>query len=496
MKFINYSNQLLNYLVFNFCVGFPSRVLQNNQIYYVSQEAFHPLQSLRQLDLRNNSYKKLPSSILFLPSLEKLVVDGSRECESCELTFASNCSSDTRRKPRQIPSFGSVTGVCLNISCVYYPSLSRTSSPVEKSDASSTQYAVISITQDNISYHNNTKASLTSASLVGNIALKTFLFVLGILAVLVNLVTITIVFTTPQLARISTMFLAGHIAVCDFLVGLSLLVTAVLAFDNEQRRFIDYVCPYVCPVMISFRSAALIVEPLVLFVMTLDRYKRIVNYSKPPLSRHFISIAAYFSWFTAVVVVSVGSVGFIDKVKYGTLCSRGDSSRKSIDFYIEKTLIAVSSLLFVFCCVMYFRIYRVVKTQNRRMGTQTYVRVSKLIFALVFSTLVLWYVPAIAVGVFGGQKVSREVRQLAILIAFTTNSLVNPFLYVFREKRFRHEMFPLCNRRTGQRTANPNVDGKNVFRVYEIALANMEELQTSSNYYNHEVTSKEYSTSL
>lgn len=450
---------------------------------------------MRQLNLRNNRYKQLPSSILFLPSLEKLVVDGSRECESCELNFSSNCSSDTRRKSRQIPSFGSVAGVCLSISCLYHPSSSCTSAPVEKSDFSSTQYAVIRLTRDNVSYYNNTNASLTP-SLLENIALKTFLFILGILAVLVNLGTIIIVFTTPQLARISTMFLAGHIAVCDFLVGLFLLVTAVLAFDNEQRRFIDYVSPYICPVIISFRSAALIVQPLVLFVMTLDRYKRIVNYGKPPLSRHFISIASYFSWFTAVVVVSVGSVGFIDKVKYGTLCSRVDSSNKSIDFYIEKALITVSALLFVLCCIMYFRIYRVVKKQNRRMGTQTYVRVSRLIFALVFSTMVLWYVPAVAVAFFGRQNVSREVRQLAILIAFTTNSLINPFLYVFREKKFRHEIFPICNRRTGRRTVNPNADRKNVFRVYEIAMANMEGLQTSSNCCNDEETSKEYSTTL
>jgi len=361
---------------------------------------------------------------------------------------------------------------------------------------SSAQYAVISVTRDNGSYHNNTNASLASLSLLRSIALKTVLFILGILAVLVNLLTITIVFTTPQLARISTMFLAGHIAVCDFLIGLCLLVLSVLAFDNEQRRFIDYVCPYACPVIILFRSAALIVEPLVLFVLTLDRYKRIVVYGKPPLSRHFISIATYFSWFTAIVVVSVGSVGFIDKAKYGTLCSRVDSSRKSIDFYIEKALIAVSSLLFVFCCIMYFRIYRVVKTQNRRMGTQTYVRVCKLIFTLVLSTMLLWYVPAIAVAFFGRQNVSREVRQLVILIAFTTNSLVNPFLYVFREKKFRHEIFPLCNRRTGRRMVNPKVDGKNVFRVYEIAMVNMEELQTSSNCCNEQETEKEYSTSL
>lgn len=412
------------------------------------------------------------------------------------MSFASNCSSEVRREPRQIPPFGSVAGVCLSISCLYYPSSSCSSSPMDKSDVSSAQYAVISVTQDNASYHNNTDASLTSPSLVGNIALKTFLFILGISAVLVNLVTITVVFTTPQLTRISTMFLAGHMAVCDFLVGLFLLVAAVLAYDYEQRRCIDSCKRYVCPVIISFRSAAFIVEPWVLFVMTLDRYKRIVNYGKPPLSRHFISIAAYFSWFTAVVVVGIGSVGFIDKASYGTLCSRVDSSTKSIDFYIEKALITVSSVLFLFCCIMYFRIYRVVKTQNRRMGTQTYVRVSKLIFALILSTMVLWYVPAIAVAFFGRQNVSKEVRQLTILIAFTTNSLVNPFLYVFREKKFRHEISPLCNRRTGRRGVNPNGDGKNVFRVYEIAMADIKEVQTSSNCCNSEETEKECSTSL
>jgi len=316
------------------------------------------------------------------------------------------------------------------------------------------------------------------------------------LAVLVNLGTITIVFTTPQLARISTMFLAGHIAVCDFLVGLSLLGTAVLAFDSEQRRFIDHVSPYVCPVMISFRSAGLVVEPLILFVLTLDRYKRIVNYGKPPLSRHFISRAACFSWFTAVVAVSVGSLGFIDKAKYETLCSRVDSSRRAIDVYIEKALITASVVMFVFCCIMYFRIYRVVKTQNQRMGTQTYVRVSKLIFALVFSTMVLWYVPAIVVLFFGHQSVGKEVRKLAILIAFTTNSLINPFLYVFREKKFRLEIFPFCNRRTGHRAVNPNLDGNNVFRVHEIAMANIEGLHTSSNCCNDEETSTQYSTAL
>ena len=293
------------------------------------------------------------------------------------------------------------------------------------------------------------------------------------------------------------MFLAGHISVCDFFIGLFLLVVAVLAYDYEQRRFFDSSKRYLCPIMVSLRSAALIVEPLVLFVMTLDRYRRIVNHSKPPLSRRFISLAVYFTWFIAVVVVSITSVGFMREVNYGSLCSRVDSSRKSIDFYVEKALIAASTLLFVACCIMYFRIYRVVKTQNQRMGTQTYVRVSKLIFALVMSTMVFWYVPAIAVAFFRQDTASKEVRQLIILIAFTTNSLVNPLLYVFREKNFRQQLFFLRNRHSSQRQVTPGArHGKNFIRGAEIPMSDLRDEQPPSSCCRSNKTETENCTSL
>ncbi|XP_078353003.1 follicle-stimulating hormone receptor-like isoform X2 [Oculina patagonica] len=472
--------------------------LENNHIHSVSQDAFHPLQSLRHLNLRGNRYKHLPSTTLFLPSLEKLQVDASRSCESCEINLSSKCPSDERRESRTIPPFGNVTGLCLSVSCLYYPSSSCRSNQMDKSDVNFAQYATLSITQGNVSNFNNTDASRTSTSLlVGSIELKTFIFILGLLAVLINLVTVTVVFTSSQLKRISTMVLAGHIAVCDFFVGLFLLVVAVLAFDYEERRYIDSSKRYVCPVIISFRSAGLIVEPVVLFLMTMDRYKRIVNHSKPPLSRRCISLAACFAWFIAIVVVSIGSVGFMKEVNYGSLCSRVNSSTNSIDSYIERAVIASSALLFVSCCIMYFRIYRVVKTQNQRMGTQTYVRVSKLIFALVLSTMVFWYVPAIAVAFFGRQNTaSKEVRHLIILIAFTLNSLVNPFLYVLREKKFRQEISPSCKCRTTRRRENPSRHSKNSFQVYEVAMVDIKDVQSSSNCCNSDETSNGYSTSL
>ncbi|XP_078354361.1 lutropin-choriogonadotropic hormone receptor-like [Oculina patagonica] len=476
--------------------------LENNHIHNVTQEAFHPLQSLRRLNLRGNRYKHLPCSILFLPSLERLLVDDPIDCRSCEMNFAKNCSSHLRRRQRKIPPFGNVTGVCLSISCLYKSSSTCRSNQTDKSDVNFTPDTVLRITQDNVSYLNSTEASLTSTSLlVDSIALKSFIFILGLLAVLINLVTMTVVFTSLHLKRTSTMFLAGHIAVCDFFIGLFLLVVAVLAFDYEQRRYIDSSQRYVCPVIISFRSAALIVQPFVLFVMTLDRYRRIVNHSKPPLSRCFISLAIYFAWFIAFIVVSIAAAGLKGEENYGSLCSRVDLSRNSIYSYIQRAVIASSALLFVSCCIMYFRIYRVVKTQNQLMGTQTYVRVSKLIFVLVLSTMVLWYVPAIAVAFFGRQNTASkqlEVRQLTILIAFTANSLVNPFLYVFREKQFRQrlQLSFLCNSHTSQRQVNPDRQRKNSVRVADIPMADIKDEQTPTNCCNSCETEKECCTSI
>lgn len=365
-----------------------------------------------------------------------------------------------------------------------------------------TRYTVTNSTRDNVSYHNSSNIPSTSVSLLeGSITLESFIFILSISAVLVNLITVWVIFTTPQLKRHSTMFLAGHIAICDFLIGLYLLVvainTAVLANKFEQRSgYLDSWKRYICPFIISIRSVALLVEPVVLFVMTLDRYRRIVNHSKPPLSQKVIAIAAYVAWFVGIVLVGINSVSFMGKEHFnGTLCSRVDSTSKSMDFYIEKALITTSSLLFASCCVMYFRIYRVVKTQNLRTGTQTYVRVSKLLFALVLSTLVLWFVPAMAVAFVGRQNSSsKEIRQLTILISFATNSLVNPFLYVFRENKFQHVIFPWRNR-TSRRIGTPG-QRINSLRVNVIAMDVVKDEQNPPNCDNSDETQKECTTSL
>lgn len=420
-----------------------------------------PLKSLRYLNLKGNRYKRLPSSILLLPSLEKIEVDNITNCQFCEIDFALNCSSEYQREFRQIAAFGNVSGVCVSwINCQYFPdnSCARRSPskvpPIKNLQTNSTQFNLSTALYNN-SYHNDSgPPSATSVPLIeDSVPLKSFIFILSLVAAFSNMLIVKVVFTTERLKNLKAMFLAGHIAACDFLISSFLLVIAINAtiLTSEQRqRHIDSWRKYVCPTIISTRSVALLVEPLALFLMTLDRYKLIVHYSRPAthLKRRTVLITISLAWLLSAILVGSQTMGFVTTHEFKSiLCGRASWS-KNYGIYIEKTGIAGSSILFLLSCVMYIRIYRVVKTQDNIRRSKAYTRVAKLIFALVLSTLVLWYLPAMIVAFIGHQTYAKEIRQLTIFISFTTNSLVNPFLYVFREKKFRQELrllLRMCN---------------------------------------------------
>lgn len=354
------------------------------------------------------------------------------------------------------------------------------------------------LTSKNVSSPKISIASSSSPSLFEeSIILQSFIFILSISAVLVNALTMTVIFSKYQLRSLSTMYLAGHVAVCDLLIALYLLVavihTAVLSIVVEEtEQYYDIWWRFICPLIISIRSIGQLVEPVVLFFLTLDRYRRIVNLSKPPLRHRSFSIATKLLWFSAVVVVFASLSTLIGKQSFsGALCSRVDTSGKSIDSYVERALIASSSILFITCCGMYLRIYRVVKNQNQRMRTQAYLRVSKVIFVLMLSTLVLWFVPAMVVASIGRQDSMREIRQLIILSSFTINSLVNPLIYVFREKKFQRVAFSWLNRTSSKRRGILGVN--KVTSLRNAAVINENDV---TNFGDSKMTEQVFTTSL
>lgn len=350
-----------------------------------------------------------------------------------------------------------------------------------------TQYNVSNDTcQISLSHQPNGSSATVVPLLEGSVALICFITILSMSTVVVNLIVIKTVFTTPRLTRMNAMYLAAHTAICDFIIGAFLLaisLNATIITAEKGERHVVVWETYVCPTIISIRSIGLLLEPFFLFLITLDRYKLIVNHSKPltHLTKRFVLRATCTGWLTTAIIVGSEAVA-ATKTFTGSLC-RAKSCSKNYHVYIERAGIAISTILFILCCGMYHRIYKVVKNQNVIMGSQAYARVSKRIFALVISTLVLWYVPAVAVGFIGHQKSAKEIRVLTILVSLTTNSLLNPFLYVFQDTKFRNQFCTIC-------TASPGTKGSH--RVRQIGIRPIGSEQSV----NSEKTNRVCSTSL
>ena len=454
----NLHNNLLNYrYIFShlYC-----RSLDNNKIRTISREAFRPLRSLRKLDMKGNRYSILPSFILSLPVLKIMTMD--TDCASCEINFLSYCSLEQKNRQSKVPAFGNVSGLCLMVNCTSTARKRALESwnSFKSRDTRGTQYRGFSETQANVSSQNTTELVLAHLSLLQqNISLDIFIFILSLTAVTVNILVLTVLFTDPSLYRTKSMILGGNIAVCDLFVASYLLTIAVNNKRTPDTKHTDHDDSwemFVCPTIKSIRSVAMTMEPICLFIMTLDRFKVIVNQFRPLAHLTYRSVVSTvaFAWLGSLAIVIFAAVFEKNAKTKGYLCWRS-ISQKSISFYLEQIIISVDLMLLVSCCVLYFRIYRSVKSTNLCVGGRTYIRVSKHIAALIISTFVLWFVPAIAVVIFARKNPSaKEVRTLIMLICFTANSAINPFLYVFRDRKFQIAFFSLCCRKT----CRPNLD--------------------------------------
>ena len=321
-----------------------------------------------------------------------------------------------------------------------------------------------------------------------SVALICFITILSMSTVVANFIVITTVFTTPRLKRMNAMYLAAHTAICDFIIGAFLLaisLNATITTAEKGQTHVDVWKTYVCPTITSTRSIGLLLEPFFLFLISLDRYKLIVNHSKPSthLTKRFVKRATCTGWLTSAIIVGSEAVASAATRTFtGSLC-QSRSSHENYHVYIERAGIAISTILFILCCGMYHRINKVVKNQNVIMGSQTYARVSKRIFALVISTLVLWYVPAMVVAFIGHQKSAKEIRVLTIFVSLTTSSLLNPFLYVFQDTKFRNQFCTICK-------ASPGT--KETHRVRRIGIRPIGGEESA----NSEDTNRVFSTSL
>ena len=415
----------------------------------MAPEAFRGLHQLKILRMEGNRYSTLPTHILSIPSLTNLTVDSAEPCMHCQVELRRNqTAKGTTKAWLNLLPFNQVNrNCCLQVQCGYYTSLCNSSRSNSHSSEHDATQLISTIIPSHVTQQNLTNVTQQHQNIfANNILLKVATWFLGLVSVLANFVVMGTVFSRRRLYRVKTMFLAGNVATCDFFIGFYVLMIA--ASEAETREsLIDrrelFGEEWACPVIMLFRGAALTMEPFALFVLTLDRYKLVVNYRRPAMriSRRTVKIAMFLYWLLGFALqFSVVAYEGVDSYQ-GQFCA-GRRDNKSISFYLEQIVIILSAAFFIVSCTMYAAIYRNVKRHSLRAGTRRYVRISKQLAALVISTFVLWFLPAAitAVAAFFHQsegELDIGVRLWCIVLFFTANACINPFLYVFRDSNFR-----------------------------------------------------------
>lgn len=199
-------------------------------------------------------------------------------------------------------------------------------------------------------------------------------------------------------------------------------------------------------------------------LMALNRYYKIVrpaNYQSI-FTKKFIVITASAAW-VAPVLMALTFALVADSEPGGDLTF----ATCSLDFqpYVVPVLIGIMYLPYIVIVFCYWNIYRVVRNHNANISWQSvnveHVKITKTLLATVVCFAIL-YVPShgIFVAFLSGGDPPRQLKFMATFLVFTS-SCVNPFIYGFMNRAFRHEFKKILTTKSNHAIASDSGSAQN-----------------------------------
>jgi len=257
-----------------------------------------------------------------------------------------------------------------------------------------------------------------------------------------NLLDCFALYRNPRLRCPSNYYMIS-LALSDILQALCTMPLSVAYLASSRWLFGTSLC-YVSA--ISKLSLA-IISLYTMTLMALNRYYKIVKPSKyqSTFKKKVIILTASVVWITPIIVwlLAVFAFGFDAEPnpQFG-LCIL--EFHQSVGFW--PFLIIFLYLPYFIIAFCYWNIYRVVNTHNASVSWQSSniqdVKISKTVFVTVIGFASLW-MPAHAI--FTTSILVPPPRQLTLLgtLLIFSSSCVNPFIYGFMNRAFKHE-FKKC----------------------------------------------------
>ena len=261
-------------------------------------------------------------------------------------------------------------------------------------------------------------------------------------AVILNILVIAAVRSRKELQKNPNILLSS-MAVADILVGaINMPLSATVDFVISRQVFDDRIC-LVDLLNVYFMHALTTCTLYHLILIAWERNQAIRNCyeHKVKMTRSRLKKLAITAWFLAALTPIPGIVVTVQGINY--------------DFIIEA--ISAFFLLILICLIPYFYLMVYRETRKSRLITQVTVLVKTklenrvaMTCALASAAVIPSVVPIVTVGLLGdlypGFRKSSVFRSAETLLQM--NSIVNPLIYCYRNRRFRNIILEiLCIRK-------------------------------------------------
>ena len=315
-----------------------------------------------------------------------------------------------------------------------------------------------------------------------------FLYVFYPMGVVIIVLNLAVIFTTiiPYSMRQSvTMNLVLNIAVCDFIIGIFSILTAMFNMlpENETEAAQVHVGSPLwseklqslqkkCDYLTFLFSVTQFTSVMTSFFLTLEKYLAIVYCMNPNvrITKKMVFVCVIVTWIVSIGY-NIGAVFFYNSVESSSfnfdmlLCANPRLSVASISFSVVLSIVYV--VIFLSTIPLYVHLYVFTRRSSAQAGVKRESATVRKIALLVLTNFVLMVVPISFVPISSRvffvflnetktyQKETVTFKEKTALISImwlplfllSLNSCLNPILFAFRHPLFQKEFKKLVKKK-------------------------------------------------
>ena len=303
---------------------------------------------------------------------------------------------------------------------------------------------------------------------------------MGVVVIALNISVIFAAIISSSMRQSVTMNLVLNIAVCDFIIGIFSILTAMFNAlpESETELASTGFSPWIkklqslqkkCDYLTFLFSVTQFSSVMTSFFLTLEKYLAIVYCMNPKvrITRKISSVCVIVTW-SVSIGYNIIAVFFSNSVETSSLnldillCANPSLSVDEVPFSIVLSTVYV--VIFLSTIPLYIRLYIFIRRSSAQAGVKREGATARKIALLVLTNFVLMVVPIGLVPISSklsfiylaiiSRKQTVTLKEKATLISIlwlplfllSPNSCLNPILFAFRHPLFQKEFKRFLNK--------------------------------------------------